>query len=338
MSNEDILKGIVDGAQAEAQGYQDGIDATQDQINALQEKQDALKHVMDENRSALETEQTAVAPLGVFHTYGNYYTGSLLSLNDNIREWQNFEKITTTGFIRRNDNQFYINGDYNVAEFNGTGLDAMSYDSTAIIDATRVMHYRVEIDGNPGGILPDTFKWSDRGGLTWNETNVDINGMWQHLNCNAYINFGPLDGYTIGDYWDFWVFPSGITLYFDTTTPGKFAEATVTSVIYDSTAETNVTVSFSGAEVIPSPLNGLLEYVLEPSGVDWNTDSTTNILIDLMDEFDFSNQYIHTPLGTTGTYGTKAMIASLGTAKTIGQSNKDNALQSETSLTRYATP
>ena len=334
MSNADVLRGIVDGADAEAEAAQDAIDAVQEQIDTLQEKQDALQYVLDNAKADMEEEIDATSIISVFHTYDDYYTGTLNSINDNIVEWQLFKKISTE-VTREDGDEFIIQGDYNVAEFTGSGLSTMTY-NPAGVTASRIVHYRVEIDGNPGGPDPDTFKWSDRGGLTWEETGVDITALPQALSEGASITFGSTTGYTIGDYWDFWWVPVGSSVYFETTDSTAYIESIITSVTFDTTSQSYVEVNMPGTDKIPIPLDALLEYVAEPEGTGWDYDSTTNVLIGFIDEFEFANQYIHTPLGLEGTYGTKDMIESLGSAQTVQQSNKDNAVESEDKLASYA--
>jgi len=61
--------------------------------------------------------------------------------------------------------------------------------------------FKVEIDG---ASTPDTFKWSDDGGLTWEATGVAITGAWQDLNNGAKIKFESLTGHTLTNNWMFW--------------------------------------------------------------------------------------------------------------------------------------
>lgn len=336
MAHEDVLKGIIDGADDEAQGCQDSIDSLNERIAEFQEKQDALKFVMDNAKSELEAEITIEPTIGIFHTYGNYYTGTLNSIDDNINEWQVFNKISTS-ITRYSDNEFIIDGNYNEAEFTGTGLNTMTYDTTSSnVVSDRLIHYRVEIDGTPGGGNPDTFKWSDRGGISWEETGVEITSTLQSLSEGAKIRFDSINGYTVGDYWDFWYIPTGTKLYFNTSSATSFPESTIISVLFDSTNTTYVTISFPGSDIIPNSLTGLLEYIAEPNGDGWDYDSTSNVMIDMIAEFEFANQYIWTPLGEDGTYGTKANIEALQTGVTIQQNNKDNASESKTKLATYA--
>lgn len=91
-------------------------------------------------------------------------------------------------------------------------------------------------------------------------------------------------------------------------------------------------LKFSG-DVVPLASTALLELVYEPGGVGW--DSNADIQ-GFMDEFQFINEQIWTPLGVDGTFGTKANIASMGTAKTLLENDKQNAEDSKTALARFS--
>ena len=60
--------------------------------------------------------------------------------------------------------------------------------------------YVVKIDAKGN---PDTFKWSDDGGDTWEATGVAITGNWQDLNKGIQIKFDNTTGHEVGDYWTF---------------------------------------------------------------------------------------------------------------------------------------
>jgi len=82
--------------------------------------------------------------------------------------------------------------------FIGRGLD----DLTADVDdytGSNPLIYRVQIDATG---TPDTFKWSDDGGATWNATGVAITGAAQTLNNGVTITFAATTGHTLNDYWD----------------------------------------------------------------------------------------------------------------------------------------
>jgi len=63
------------------------------------------------------------------------------------------------------------------------------------------VHYRVQIDGVG---TPNTFKWSDDGGTSWDVSTVAITGALQNLNNGVKIKFDSLVGDTNADYWDFY--------------------------------------------------------------------------------------------------------------------------------------
>jgi hypothetical protein len=71
-----------------------------------------------------------------------------------------------------------------------------------IVLPTRTGAYRVQIDG--AGI-PDTFKWSNDGGATWEASTVNITGAAQTLENGLTITFAATTGHTNGDYWDIYI-------------------------------------------------------------------------------------------------------------------------------------
>jgi len=78
--------------------------------------------------------------------------------------------------------------------------------------------YRVEIDGIG---TPDTFKWSDNGGSTWNATYVSITGGSQTLNNSVRIDFDATTGHTFEDYWDFTAYYNVVTIDSGAAEAGK---------------------------------------------------------------------------------------------------------------------
>ncbi len=62
------------------------------------------------------------------------------------------------------------------------------------------VQYRVEIDGT----VPDTFRWSDDNGSTWQASGVSITaGLAQTLNNGVTVTFGADTGHAAGHYWNF---------------------------------------------------------------------------------------------------------------------------------------
>ncbi|MCX6765657.1 MAG: tail fiber domain-containing protein, partial [Candidatus Moranbacteria bacterium] len=82
--------------------------------------------------------------------------------------------------------------------FTGSGLDDMDSGGTFI--GSSALNYRIQIDGTG---TPDTFKWSDDGGSTWDATLVAITGSAQTLNNGVTVTFGATTGHTSDDRWDF---------------------------------------------------------------------------------------------------------------------------------------
>jgi uncharacterized phage protein gp47/JayE len=82
--------------------------------------------------------------------------------------------------------------------FTGVGLDDLTTSGAYNIDKTT--HFRVEIDGTG---TPDTFKWSNDDGGSWEETGVSITGAPQLLENGVSVTFAATTGHTLGEYWDF---------------------------------------------------------------------------------------------------------------------------------------
>jgi hypothetical protein len=87
----------------------------------------------------------------------------------------------------------------NPVTFSGSGLDdATSGGECTLTD--RAASYVVKIDGTG---TPDTFKWSDDGGSTWEATGVSITGSAQTLNNDVTVTFAATTGHTLNDEWSF---------------------------------------------------------------------------------------------------------------------------------------
>lgn len=84
--------------------------------------------------------------------------------------------------------------------FTGSGLNDMSIDGGSYFTGKNTVYYKVEVDDNHS---PNTFKWSDDGGSTWDETNVPMTLVAYTLNNGVSIVWGATTGHTIGDYWTF---------------------------------------------------------------------------------------------------------------------------------------
>lgn len=97
-------------------------------------------------------------------------------------------------------------GSLGTVSFTGSGTDDMSLDAGAAYYGHLSTTYRVEIDGTG---TPDTFKWSNDGGVTWAQELVPIAGAAQEmeLELGLLIEFATTTGHTSGDYWEFTAAP-----------------------------------------------------------------------------------------------------------------------------------
>ncbi len=84
----------------------------------------------------------------------------------------------------------------------GSGLDDIAVCGDYTLDDTNTS-YVVYCDSAGA---TDTFKWSDDGGTTWEETLVDMTGEYQELNNGIYVKFSATTGHSADDYWSFTVY------------------------------------------------------------------------------------------------------------------------------------
>jgi hypothetical protein len=82
--------------------------------------------------------------------------------------------------------------------FTGTGLDDCASGGT--FSGSVDTDYVVEVDGTG---TPDTFRWSNDGGLTWNTSTVNMTGSAQTLENGVQVTFTATTGHTVGDQWAF---------------------------------------------------------------------------------------------------------------------------------------
>jgi len=92
----------------------------------------------------------------------------------------------------------FASGYLGAITFTGGGLNDMKMGANARFTLTTNINYKVEIDGTGS---PNTFKWSDDGGSTWDATTVSITGGDQTLNNGVTIRFGATTGHTSGNNW-----------------------------------------------------------------------------------------------------------------------------------------
>jgi hypothetical protein len=98
---------------------------------------------------------------------------------------------------------------YGSTIFSGSGnnKDLMT---GGIFTGASTVNYQVEID-NAGN--PNTFKWSDDNGLTWDGSGTVITGGWQTLNNGVEIKFVYTQYHHLNDNWAWTAYPSGNTLF-----------------------------------------------------------------------------------------------------------------------------
>lgn len=84
--------------------------------------------------------------------------------------------------------------------FSGTGVDDLTASGSFAESAD--VHFVVEIDGGDP-TSPNTFKWSDDGGETWDATGVAITGAPQLLGHNVSVTLAATTGHVTGDRWTF---------------------------------------------------------------------------------------------------------------------------------------
>jgi len=82
----------------------------------------------------------------------------------------------------------------------GNALDDMETNSGNNYTGATERSYRVQIDGTGS---PNTFKWSNDRGLSWEATTVNITGAAQALEDGITVDFGALTGHALNNYWDF---------------------------------------------------------------------------------------------------------------------------------------
>ncbi len=120
--------------------------------------------------------------------------------------------------------------------FTGSGLDDMSLGADTNYAGPDIKNYRVEIYATG---TPDTFKWSNDGGSTWEATGVAITGSAQLLENRIYVTFAATTGHTVGDYWD------------ETATPGRAGKSFYIYACQPSSGLTPVFV-ISANSTVPS--------------------------------------------------------------------------------------
>jgi len=107
------------------------------------------------------------------------------------------------GYARNIDDAFkFTDSEIGDITYSGSGNDDMSVDKnyinyTNIPDKT--FRVRIDIKSNP-----DTFRWSDDDGETWEKEATPITGDWQRLgNTGLVVKFNAITGHELDDQWSF---------------------------------------------------------------------------------------------------------------------------------------
>lgn len=167
---------------------------------------------------------------GSYPVYGRlyFYITTALAATSISLTWEYVSKSSTVGtptwtamtnVVDNTDSLRRLSNAVGAKVFTGTGLDDAtsggSYTSFYGVSGNGEQdNFRVEIDGTS----PDTFKWSNDGGSTWEATTVAITGSAQTLENGVTITFAATTGHTSGDRWDFTANPYVLSVYWDMPT------------------------------------------------------------------------------------------------------------------------
>jgi hypothetical protein len=154
------------------------------------------------------------------------------------------DRVSTNNLIEGVVGVWSADGGYyvNEAVFYGSGENDLQ--SSGTYSGSGVKTYIVKIDSEG---TPDTYKWSDDGGLTWKETEVVIVAGAVELAEDVEIQFASTTGHSLDDYWMINITHTGTNYY----TGGSF-DGTVISLGSDlPNASTEVIVDYSVSSAIP---------------------------------------------------------------------------------------
>ena len=115
-----------------------------------------------------------------------------------IHDADNYDEGTLTSVQER---------DLPALTFTGSGLNDCTISGN--FNGNEDKNFRIEIDGTG---TPDTFRWSNDGGSTWEVEDVNITGSAQALEDGVFVTFGATTGHTLSDRWDSAAKTSGLTI------------------------------------------------------------------------------------------------------------------------------
>lgn len=114
------------------------------------------------------------------------------------REVYHLRNVPAIPWLQRGDRVTVRETGVGSAKFKWSGLDDMTTGGT--FTGASPLDYRVQVDGTGS---PNTFKWSDDGGSTWDVSAVAMTGTAQTLNNGVTVTFAATTGHTLNNYWDF---------------------------------------------------------------------------------------------------------------------------------------
>lgn len=169
--------------------------------------------------------------------------------------WRN----STAGALEKVPGCARLTGRVDTASKTGTGTLTMTSGGTN--SAHETLDIKVEIDGVG---TPNTFKWSQDGGATWEATGVVITGEEQTLDYGIKITFSATTGGDMGDYWTFKAYQGiadakvlGLFRYYSGATKKLLAVCDGKLWVHDGTEWTQVT---GGTGLSTSELVSFLNY------------------------------------------------------------------------------
>ena len=154
--------------------------------------------------------------------------------------------VTVTVYEAGTTSTIDLYADHSGLTFTGSGTNDLTRGRT--FTGTADTAYRIEIDGTG---TPDTFKWSNDGGTTWEATGVAITGSAQTLEYGLTVTFAATTGHTLADRWDFTARPNPFTTGADG----------VASFFADFTAYKEITVVLSKTGYDFTDINSALTYL-----------------------------------------------------------------------------
>jgi len=203
------------------------------------------------------------------------------------------------------------------AVFTGSGLDDLISSALNGYSASADRQYRVEIDGTG---TPDTFKWSNDGGATWEATGVAITGAAQHLEDGVAIEFAATTGHTSADRWDFDATCWGVTLSGLTNDGHAFAVGSYvgTTLPFRSLAAAywqQLTQAAGPAQAVPSRLYLPVTTGLAPNDVLFVQDLDVPDVVEEATVLSVASSYVNLDADLANDYGAGALVIKGGSGE-----------------------